>query len=94
MRVAIVGGTGHISGSIVKFLLEMGHEISCFHRSHTDDLLDSVEQILGDRNDRDTFEAAAQTGNFDAAIDMISFNADDAASSLRAFAGVKHFIHC
>jgi nucleoside-diphosphate-sugar epimerase len=35
-----------------------------------------------------------QAGRFDAAIDMICYTADDAASSIRAFRGVKHFVHC
>lgn len=35
-----------------------------------------------------------QRERFDAAIDMICFNARQAASSLRAFRGVKHFVHC
>jgi nucleoside-diphosphate-sugar epimerase len=35
-----------------------------------------------------------QAERFDAAIDMISFNAEDAKSAVRAFRGVRHFIHC
>ncbi len=35
-----------------------------------------------------------QAEHFDAAIDMISFDADSAASALRAFRDVKHLIHC
>lgn len=35
-----------------------------------------------------------QQEQFDAAIDMISFDKEDAASSLRAFRGVKHFVQC
>jgi nucleoside-diphosphate-sugar epimerase len=31
---------------------------------------------------------------FDAAIDMIGFTKDDALSSIRAFAGVRHFVQC
>ena len=35
-----------------------------------------------------------QKEKFDAAIDMIGFNAEDAASSVRAFRGVQHFVQC
>tara|TARA_Y100000588_G_C14270602_1_gene932119 strand:- start:1943 stop:2938 length:996 start_codon:yes stop_codon:yes gene_type:complete len=94
MRVLIVGGTGNISTSIVRLLLEKGHEVVCFNRGERGLLPDGVRLIQGDRNDRDEFEEAMQEEDFDAAIDMICFNADDAASSVRAFNGVKHFIQC
>lgn len=94
MRVVIVGGTGHISGSLVNSLITLGHEVTCFHRTQCDELPDGVKQILGDRQNREDFEAKMQDGSFDAAIDMIAFNAEDTASSLRAFKGVQHFIHC
>ena len=32
MRVCVIGGTGHISTSIVRVLLAQGHEVSCFNR--------------------------------------------------------------
>ncbi len=35
-----------------------------------------------------------QAEHFDAAIDMICFTREDAESSIRAFRGVSHFVHC
>jgi nucleoside-diphosphate-sugar epimerase len=35
-----------------------------------------------------------QARRFDAAIDMICYTAEDAHSTLRAFAGAKHLVHC
>src|SRR2546430_14936078 len=32
MRVCVIGGTGHISTSIVRVLLAQGHEVTCFNR--------------------------------------------------------------
>ena len=44
---------------------------------------------------RDDFENKMRAEKFDAVIDMISYNAEDAASALRAFRGrVDGFIHC
>ena len=94
MRVLIIGGTGHISGSLSQQLLNMGHTVSCFHRNHSDALPETIEQILGDRQDRDAFEREIQARAFDAAIDMIAFNQADAESSHRACKNVQHFIHC
>lgn len=93
MRVCIVGGTGNISTSIVRLLLELGHDVTVFNRGQRT-ALPGVRVIVGDRQDREAFEARMQAEQFDAAIDMISFTREDAASSLRAFRDVGHFIHC
>ena len=94
MRVLVIGGTGNISTSIVKLLLEKGHEVSCFNRSERGKLPEDVRLIKGDRQNLQSFEEAMQNETFDAVIDMICFNAEDAASSVRAFKGVDHFLYC
>lgn len=94
MKIGIVGGTGNISSSIVSLLLKQGHEVVCFNRGQRGNLPPDVRLIQGDRKDREAFEAAMQREHFDAAIDMICFNAQDAESSLRAFRGVGTFVMC
>jgi len=94
MRVCVVGGTGNISTSIVSRLLDCGHEVTCYNRGQRGEVPEGVRVIIGDRKDRASFEATMQAEEFDAAIDMISFAAEDAQSSLRAFRGVRQFVHC
>ncbi|MCX5661961.1 MAG: NAD-dependent epimerase/dehydratase family protein [Planctomycetota bacterium] len=94
MRVCVVGGTGNISISFVRLLLQLGHEVTCYNRGQSPGLPEGAKVIVGDRADEPAYEAAMQTGKFDAAIDMICFNAQQAASSVRAFRGVKHFVQC
>ncbi|NRF90380.1 NAD-dependent epimerase/dehydratase family protein [Paenibacillus frigoriresistens] len=94
MRIVVLGGTGNISTSIVKLLLEKGHEVTCYNRGNHAESSKDVRVILGDRRDRETFEKTMQKESFDVAIDMISFTKEDAASSLAAFRGVKQFIQC
>jgi nucleoside-diphosphate-sugar epimerase len=53
-----------------------------------------VRWIEGNRHDEAAYEATMQAEKFDAAIDMICFNKEQAASSLRAFRGVQHFVFC
>jgi nucleoside-diphosphate-sugar epimerase len=92
MKIGIVGGTGNISQPIVKLLLEKGHEVVLFNRGQTAKTPQDVRVIIGDRNQREDFEKKMQAEKFDAAIDMICFNVEDAASSIRAFRGVGWFV--
>lgn len=94
MKVCVVGGAGNISTSIVRLLLEMGHQVTCFSRGVSRKPSDGAQHITGDRNDEPAFESAMQRQRFDAAIDMICFNADHAQSSIRAFREVGHFVMC
>ena len=94
MRVVVIGGTGNISKSIVRVLLERGHDVTCFNRGITAALPEGVRHIQGDRRDREFFEETMQREKFDAAIDMRCYNAEDAESDVRAFAGIGHFVFC
>ena len=94
MKICIVGGTGNISSSIVKLLIELGHEVTLFGRGKTGAAPPEVKVIHGDRKDSAAFETALQSSHFDAAIDMICYNAEDARSTIRAFRGVKHLVYC
>ncbi|MEZ4668634.1 MAG: NAD-dependent epimerase/dehydratase family protein [Anaerolineae bacterium] len=92
MRVVIVGGTGNISLSVTNLLLQQGHEVTCFNRGKRHPVPDGAKLLVGDRNDFAAYEAIMQDMQFDAAIDMICFNRQQAESNVRAFKGVKHFI--
>lgn len=97
MKVLIIGGSGLISTGIVKALQTRDADITVFNRGTTDDRLGlDVKHLRGDRNDFPTFESKmADTGHWDVVIDMICFNAEQAASDVRAFAGrCGHFLFC
>lgn len=96
MKVLLIGGTGLISTGIVKSLQTRGADITVFNRGQTEDRLGDVHHLTGDRNDFAAFEATmAGTGPWDVVIDMICFEAKQAESDVRAFAGrCGHFIFC
>jgi nucleoside-diphosphate-sugar epimerase len=94
MKVCVVGGTGNISTAIVRLLLQVGHEVTVYNRGRAPGVPPGVRTMVGDRKDRPVFEAAMQAGHFDAAIDMICFDAEDARSTIRAFQGVRHLVYC
>ncbi len=92
MKICVVGGTGNISQAVVRLLLEQGHEVVCFNRGETTKMPADARLIQGNRKNREDYERRLQAERFDAAIDMICFNAEDAASSIRAFRGVGWFV--
>lgn len=94
MRICVIGGTGNISTSIVMLLLKQGHDITCFNRGQSGGVPAGASLIQGDRRDRAAFERQMQDKPFDAAIDMLCFNREDAVSSVRAFQHVQHFVQC
>ena len=94
MRIVIIGGTGNISTSIVKLLLEQGHEVTCFNRGQRSTVPEGAQALIGDRHNRAEYEATMQREKFDVAIDMICFSKEDAESNIRAFRGVSQFIQC
>ena len=96
MRVLVLGGTGLISTAIVARLLEVGHKPILFNRGKTAQrFTGEVERIQGDRADFADFKKKMSAVKADAVIDMITFNADTAHSSLAAFEnGIGHYLFC
>lgn len=92
MKICVVGGTGNISTSVVHLLLAQGHEVTCYNRGQHGTAPEGARSLVGDRTERLEFERTIQVEGFEAAIDMICFNRDDALSDVRAFQGVSHFL--
>lgn len=97
MHVLFIGGTGLISTSIARQLLEAGHRVTCFNRGKSESRLPagSFDEIHGDRKQYADFEQTFADKTFDVVVDMVAFHPDDCASAIRAFAGrCGQFIHC
>jgi len=98
MNILIIGGTGLISTSITRFLLERGDDVTVYNRGQSElyPRWGGENVILGDRTHYSQFEAQmAAAGRFDCVIDMVGYLPEDAASAVRAFRGrVGHFIFC
>ena len=77
MKVCVVGGTGNISTSIVKLLLNQKHEVICLNRGMSGSVPEGARVIIGDRRDQNAFEKKIQNESFDVAIDMFCFNANN-----------------
>lgn len=98
MKVLIIGGTGLISTGIVKALAGKA-QITVFNRGTTPRrLAPDVQYVTGDRNQPGTLLKAfgpSSTLTYDAVIDMICFNPQQAMEDIEVFAGrTGHFIFC
>ena len=98
MRVLLIGGTGLISTSITRFLLERGDDVTHYNRGklHLYPVPEDVHHIGGDRINYAAFERQmAELGAWDCVMDMVGYLPEDGASVVRAFRGrVGHFIFC
>jgi len=50
-RLLILGGTGFIGPSMVRYAVERGHEVTIFTRGRTEADIPDVERLVGDRTD-------------------------------------------
>ncbi|CAA9209160.1 MAG: hypothetical protein AVDCRST_MAG77-1914 [uncultured Chloroflexi bacterium] len=89
MKVLIIGGTGLISTSMTRQLLERGDEVTLYNRGQSEVRVPAgARTIHGDRKDFAAFEAQiAKAGRFDCVIDMICFLPEEAESLARAVRG-------
>ena len=93
MHVGVIGGTGHISASIVRVLLAQGHAVTCVNRGLRGAVAPGARLVRGDRRERATFEHTLQAERFDAVIDMLCFTRADALSKqLRRNLSRKDFV--
>ena len=95
MKLLIIGGTGNISREITQQAAEAGHQVTIFNRGRRLDAktLKGVRVITGDRSVPGALEEGVKGLDFDAVIDMISYNVQDARTTMSVFDGrVGHVI--
>lgn len=50
-RLLVLGGTGFIGPSMVRYAVERGHDVTIFTRGNRESTVPGVEHLVGDRND-------------------------------------------
>lgn len=102
MRIAVIGGTGHVGGYLVPMLVEEGHEVVVVTRGgsqpyRTDPAWERVERVIADRTAEDaagTFGARIAALGADVVVDMICFTEDSARQLAEALRGrTRQLVH-
>jgi len=99
VRVAVIGGTGHIGSYLVPRLVRGGHQVVCVRRGQrspyfADHAWDQVETVVLDRASPG-FAAGVAALRADVVIDLICFTVESARELVEALRGsVSHFLHC
>jgi len=98
MKILILGGTGFISGALVRRLLASGHRVSIVTRGRrrpgavpSGDL----EALAVDRSNIHALKGVLGGRTFDAVYDLIAYLPEESRSAVELFRGrVGRFIHC
>jgi nucleoside-diphosphate-sugar epimerase len=89
VRVLVIGGTGFISGALVKRFGADGHVVAIFHRGElARDPPRDAESIVGDRRRIDAFTDRLRAWRPDVVVDCVAFDEADARGVIDAFRGV------
>lgn len=94
MRVLFIGGSGNISTACSRLAIERGIELVHFNRGLRKAALpEGVRSIRGDIGDRRAMAQALAGQVFDAVVNWIVFDQEQAAADLEMFAGkVKQYV--
>lgn len=86
-RVLIIGGTRFFGRGIVAALRDAGCAVAMLTRGQraAGPPADDVEWMVGDRKDPETLRRIARERAFDAVIDNVCYERDDAVAAARAF---------
>lgn len=90
LRVLYIGGTGTISTSCVRLSLECGMRVYGLNRGNNRaarSLPEGVTWLRGDVTDEGSTIGALEGLDFDAVVNFLSYDADDAERSVKMFRG-------
>jgi nucleoside-diphosphate-sugar epimerase len=97
MNILIIGGTGFISSSLVKQLLQSDHKVISLTRGNSKKKLEHPNLIYetGNRNDEHKLKNLLSKYNIDVVYDMIAYLPEESELMVKIFNGkIKRFIHC
>lgn len=97
MKILMIGGTGFISSTIVKRILDENYELTILTRGYSEIKLFKKEKVTivkGDRHDKEFLKKLALENQFDVVYDMIAYTASESQMIVEVFGNkVSRLIH-
>lgn len=94
MNILIVGGSGHVSGTLARLAAAKGHKVWTITRGHRPPVR-GVEALIADRHDEADMAAliAQQKVYWDLVVDSIAYDVPDIQQDIRLFRScARHFV--
>lgn len=89
MNILVIGGTNFIGPPVIRHLINMGHEVTVFHRGKTQaELPDRAHHLLGDRRYLSDFKSTFEQFAPEVVLDMFAYTQDDAQTLMKTFKGI------
>jgi nucleoside-diphosphate-sugar epimerase len=89
MKILLIGGTGFIGSHVTRILAEQGHRVTVYHRNRPNlPLPDSVEHLIGERNQIAQHEPDFRRLAPDVVIDFILSSGAQARAVMDLFRGI------
>jgi nucleoside-diphosphate-sugar epimerase len=88
MRFLLIGGTGFIGPPLARELQRLGHTVAVFHRGKNDTSLETVESIIGDRDQLNEHKEQFRRFAPDVVIDLILSSGPQAEILMATFQGI------
>lgn len=87
MKVLIIGGTGCVSGSVVREAVKQGIQVTCINRglSKAPGILEGVETLIADKNDTERIKDLLRGRMYDTVVDFLCYTAVDAEKSFALY---------
>lgn len=90
MRLLILGGTALTGPHVVRRLVDLGHEVTVFHRGCTQaELPPSVREVLGDKDRLLEYAGELRRIAPEVVVNMVALTREDATTFKEAFRGVS-----
>ncbi len=86
MKILVIGGSGFLSGTVVREALAAGHDTWALSRGNKP-IPNGAHPLVADRQDHAAFSRAVEGHEWDLIIDCIGFKKEDAEQDIAAFGG-------
>ncbi len=87
MKIAIIGGTGTISSSVSRVLIDQGHDVWLINRGNRKNHVHGAHSLHLDVQDEGSLSALVAPRHFDAVADFIAFTPKEVERDFRIFEG-------